>query len=88
MGYRLDGQSYIFITENTIKLIGLAEGSHNLTVYASDDLGNVGKSETVYFTVAVSDIPIEPITTSVMAILVLAAASILIYYTIVRKQKQ
>jgi len=46
------GQFYIVkFTGNTV-LTGLSEGSHSLTVYAKDTVGNIGKSETIHFTVA------------------------------------
>jgi hypothetical protein len=49
--YRLDGQANVTITGNTT-LTGLSDGVHNVKVYATDNAGNVGASETVTFTVA------------------------------------
>ena len=51
IGYSLDNQANITITENTT-LTGLSEGTHHITVYANDSSGNMGASETVYFTIA------------------------------------
>lgn len=51
VGYSLDGQPLAIITGNTT-LAGLAEGLHNVTVYANDTVGNEGVSETVYFSIA------------------------------------
>ena len=48
--YSLDGKENVTINGNTT-LTGLSEGSHNITVYANDAAGNMGKSETVFFTV-------------------------------------
>jgi hypothetical protein len=48
--YSLDGEENITITGNTT-LSGLANGDHNLTVYAKDKAGTVGTSETTYFSV-------------------------------------
>ena len=48
--YSLDNQANITIQGNTT-LAGLAEGSHSLVVYANDTAGNMGKSDTVFFTV-------------------------------------
>jgi len=48
--YVLDGQANVTITGN-MTLTELAEGSHNLTVYAEDAAGNVGTSETFYFSI-------------------------------------
>jgi hypothetical protein len=36
-------------------LTDLADGEHNLTVYATDEAGYVGASETVYFSVDVPE---------------------------------
>jgi hypothetical protein len=51
MSYSLDGQENETITGSTT-LTGLPEGMHNLTVYANDTAGNMGASETIYFTIA------------------------------------
>jgi len=50
IGYILDGQANNTITGN-MTLTGLSEGPHNLTVYAKDTAGNIGTSETVYFSI-------------------------------------
>jgi len=50
MGYSLDGQDNVTINGNTT-LDGLANGLHNVTVYARDELENTGTSETITFTV-------------------------------------
>ncbi len=49
--YSLDEQTNITIAGNTT-LTGLSAGTHNVTVYAWDDAGNVGASQTVNFNVA------------------------------------
>jgi N-acetylneuraminic acid mutarotase len=50
MGYSFDGQDNVTIDGN-ITLYGLSNGLHNLTVYAKDTYGNIGASETIYFTI-------------------------------------
>jgi len=50
IGYSLDGQANVKITGNTT-LSGLSDGVHTITVYAADTAGNMGSSETVYFTI-------------------------------------
>lgn len=50
ISYVLDGLDNVTINGNTT-LNQLAYGDHNLTVYATDEAGNVGASETIYFTV-------------------------------------
>jgi hypothetical protein len=48
--YSLDGHENVTIAGNTT-LTGLANGDHNVTVYATDEAGNIGASETIYFRV-------------------------------------
>jgi hypothetical protein len=50
--YCLDGDEKISISGNTT-LAGLANGEHNLTVYATDEAGNMSASEIVYFSLEV-----------------------------------
>ncbi|MHC3129641.1 MAG: hypothetical protein IBV52_06150 [Candidatus Bathyarchaeota archaeon] len=52
IGYCLDGQVNVTLTENTLTLTGLTNGLHNVTVYAKDTFENMGASETIYFSVA------------------------------------
>jgi hypothetical protein len=52
----------------------LANGDHNVTIYAVDEAGNVGKSETTIFAVAVTE-P-EPAAFPVVLVAVVAVASI------------
>jgi outer membrane protein assembly factor BamB len=49
MAYSLDGRQNVMVSGNTT-LTGLANGVHNVTVYANDTFGNMG-SQTVVFTV-------------------------------------
>jgi hypothetical protein len=49
-GYSLDGEDNVTVAGN-MTLSGLPNGAHNLTVYATDQYGNTGASETVDFTV-------------------------------------
>lgn len=50
IGYSLDNQANVSITENTT-LTGLTDGSHSIIVYANDTAGNMGNSQTITFTV-------------------------------------
>jgi hypothetical protein len=50
IGYSLDGQANNTISGGTT-LMGLSDGIHSLVVYANDTGGNVGRSDTVYFTI-------------------------------------
>jgi hypothetical protein len=50
IGYSLDGQANVTITENAT-LLGLPDGLHYVVVYANDTTGDMGLSSMVYFTV-------------------------------------
>jgi N-acetylneuraminic acid mutarotase len=50
LAYSLDGQQNVTIIGN-VTLPALSNGSHRLTVYATDEIGNSG-SKTVYFNIA------------------------------------
>jgi len=53
-GYSVDGGETVTVAGNAT-LEGLANGVHNVTVYAKDAFGNTGASETVSFTVDVPE---------------------------------
>jgi hypothetical protein len=79
--YSLDGQANVTITGN-LNLTGLAVGSHNLTLYVDDLLGNTRSSETIYFTIAKVS---EPFPASLVIITsglttAFAGISLLIYF--------
>ena len=74
MGYSLDGQNNVTITENTINLFGLPEGSHTIIVYGNDTTGNTGMSETVFFTIAAKEF--VPPMWIIVSLVLLAVASI------------
>ncbi len=48
IGYSIDNQSNVTITEET-KLFGLSQGPHTIMLYANDSQGNMGSSSPVYF---------------------------------------
>jgi hypothetical protein len=50
IAYNLDNQGNKTIQGN-ITLTGLSDGSHSIVVYANDTVGNMGISDTVFFTV-------------------------------------
>ena len=58
IGYSLDGQANMTIFGNTT-LLDLADGNHDVIVYATDTFGNTGISNMVYFSVDTTppDIP-------------------------------
>jgi hypothetical protein len=51
IGYSLDNLANQTVNGN-FTLNGLSEGAHNLVIYANDTFGNMGKSDTLYFTIA------------------------------------
>jgi hypothetical protein len=77
VSYSLDGKDNVTITGNTT-LLELANGLHNVTVYAKDTFGNEGASETIYFNV---DVP-EPFPTTfvVVAVIISVCAALLFYF--------
>jgi hypothetical protein len=68
--YSLDGQENVTINANAT-LTGLSEGDHNLTVYATDEAGNVGASETIYFSIFPTTLAIAVVTVAVIGIVLL-----------------
>ena len=80
MGYSLDGQNNVTLTETTLNLTELADGSHTLTVYATDTDGNTAASETISFTIAKEDETATTWTTTAIIIAAVAAAALLIIY--------
>jgi hypothetical protein len=54
ISYVLDGQENVTINRDTV-LAGLSNGRHNITVYAMDEAGNTGASETICFSVEVPE---------------------------------
>jgi hypothetical protein len=82
MGYRLDEGDRVTLTENTT-LKNVSAGSHNLTLFANDTIGNSAFSETVKFDVAEPELAspthILPVAASiaVVAIVIVTAGSLL-----------
>jgi N-acetylneuraminic acid mutarotase len=82
LGYSLDGQKNVTITNNTT-LAGLSSGLHNVTVYAKDAFENMGASETVIFNVT-EPFPTALVVAASVATFALAAVGVLVYF---RKRK-
>jgi hypothetical protein len=78
--YSLDGRENMAINGNTT-LTDLANGYHNVTVYATDEAGNTGASETIYFSVEVPEpFPISTIAAVSVAIIAVTGAGLLVYF--------
>ena len=76
--YSLDGQENLTIDGNTT-LTELANGDHNLTIYAKDKAGNIEISETTYFSVEVPFPTTIAVATSGASLAVIAAG-LLVYF--------
>ena len=76
-GYCLDGQVNVTMTENST-LIKIPSGSHTLSIYANDTVGNMGVSETISFNIA-EPFPALPVLTVSVA-LVVVVAGLLVYF--------
>ena len=81
MGYSLDGGETLTVTGN-FTLTELSNGLHNLTVYANDTLGNIGLSETSFFSVFVPEpenevFPVLPVAIAIVAVIIVAAGLLL-----------
>jgi len=59
IGYSLDGQASLTINGNTT-IVDLSNGTHNVKIYANDAAGNIGSSDTIYFTIQVTSEDITP----------------------------
>lgn len=91
-GYSLDGAGNVTITGNTT-LINLSDASHTIVVYANETLGNIGISNTISFTVHVTEgtifIPGYPLLFEVMLPLIGAfLASALVLQSRKKKKEQ
>jgi hypothetical protein len=72
IGYSIDEATNVTVTGNTT-LTGLSSGPHNITIYANDTVGNMGATETMYFSVAKEQEPEPFLTTLVVASVILVA---------------
>ena len=87
IGYSLDNTSNTTILGN-ITLTELPDGSHEFAVYANDTAGNMGVSETVYFTVKTqTEIPFVVWILSAALIISAVSGSAIFAHRRSRKQK-
>jgi len=78
MAYCLDGQKSIHISGNTT-LTGLSNGQHNVTVYATDEYGYTGISDTLFFNVNAPEFP-TAIAVASIATIGIIALGIVVYF--------
>ena len=76
IAYNLDNQGNITLEGNTT-LAGLSFGSHEIVVYANDTLGNMGKTDSVYFEVKKADFTLQ---IAIGIIAVIAVGGVLFVY--------
>lgn len=80
ISYALDGQDNVTISGN-VTLYGLPNGVYNVTLYAEDVAGNVGASETLFFTVAKPEpFPATPVAAASAATVAVVGAGLLVYF--------
>jgi hypothetical protein len=76
LAYTLDGEDNV-ITSKNITLAGLTNGAHNLTVYATDMVGNMGFSATVHF--SIEPFPIITVVAATTSAIIVVLASYLVF---------
>jgi N-acetylneuraminic acid mutarotase len=88
VGYSFDGQENVTVVGNTT-LAGLTDGLHSITVFARDEFGNTGASETLLFTVDLplaKTLPILPAIAASGATVAIVVVSLVYYYKKRRQQ--
>jgi hypothetical protein len=87
MFYSLDDEGVTEVSGNTT-ITELSLGSHNLTVYATNEAGNAGVSQTVCFAIEEAE-PVSPVVlvAAVSIVVVVAAAGLLVYFKKSRHSK-
>jgi hypothetical protein len=76
LAYALDGENNVTTSKN-ITLAGLTNGAHNLTVYATDTVGNMGTSDTVHF--SIEPFPIITVVAVTTSAIIVVLASYLVF---------
>jgi hypothetical protein len=69
-------------------LTDLSNGQHNVTVYATDEFGNTGKSNTLFFNVDAPDASEFPAVTLLVASVVVAVSIVACIGALVFRRKQ
>lgn len=76
LAYSLDGEGNVTTSTNKT-LAGLINGAHNLTVYATDRVGNMGFSETIHF--SIEPFPTITIVAVITSVIIVILASYLVF---------
>jgi hypothetical protein len=78
--YCLDGKENQTIT-GSVTLRGLAEGAHNVTLYAADLAGNAAAPKILFFSVDLPEsFPIMPVTASIATVAIVSFGLGLLVY--------
>jgi hypothetical protein len=84
IAYSLDGGANVTVAGNTT-LTGLPNGYHNITIYAMNEAGNTGTSETTYFNV---DVP-EPFPSwLIVAVIITFVAVVVVSLSVYFKKRK
>ena len=76
----MDGNANVTMIGGNATLTGVAEGAHNITVYAADLAGNIGASENLHFSVEVpKPFPTMLVAASTLSVAVVSAG-LLVYF--------
>jgi hypothetical protein len=80
VAYSLDGQDNMTISGNTT-LADLTTGEHYVTVYATDLVGHIGTSETIYFSIEVPEpFPVVPVAAASLATVAVVGVGLMVYF--------
>ena len=79
MSYCLDGQEPLPLSGNAT-LTDLANGQHNVTVYATSKYGYTGVSETLFFNVNAPEFPVAPFITVSAAVVASAFSGVIVFF--------
>ena len=85
IGYSLDGEANVTISENTM-LHGLSDGVHNIIVYVTDFYANTANSGSIYFTIKTQSSLINGIV-EISAIILVAIIAAVVAVLIVKFPK-
>jgi hypothetical protein len=78
--YSLDGHDNVTIAGN-VTLSDLLDGEHDLTLFAIDSAGNIGSSETLYFTVDVPEsFPVMTVIAIAAVVALMLGTGLLVYF--------
>jgi hypothetical protein len=86
ISYSLDNQPVVLVTGNTT-LSNLASGTHNVTVYATDLVGNNANSQTEFFTINEPSLFQDTFTLLVTAAVVAAITVVVIVFYLNKHKK-